>query len=168
LLQLYRKSQLRPRQQLTFAPEATETLLRRVGIQRGMRHLDLGCGTGETFLLLAKLVGPSGLVVGIDPSAQAIDLAERRATIGGQCYWTRFVAADLDTFVLAEPFDALIVRLELFYRREPLAGFLRFSSLVRAGGVVVLVSGASVSNPSASSAERNLTGRIPHRHRGLC
>jgi SAM-dependent methyltransferase len=48
-----------------------------------MRILDLGCGSGDTSLLIAKMVGPSGLVVGVDRSAAAIDEAEKRATIAG-------------------------------------------------------------------------------------
>jgi hypothetical protein len=30
---------------------------------------------------------------------EAIDVAEKRATVAGNCYWTRFVAADPSTFV---------------------------------------------------------------------
>src|SRR5437588_8948831 len=54
------------------------------GIQRGMRVLDLGCGVGDVSLWIAKLVGPTGLVVGVDESAEDIDTAERRATVAGQ------------------------------------------------------------------------------------
>ena len=69
------------------------------GIQRGMRVLDLGCGIGDVSLWIAKLVGPTGLVVGVDESAEDIDVAQKRATVAGQCYWTRFITADLSTFI---------------------------------------------------------------------
>jgi 2-polyprenyl-3-methyl-5-hydroxy-6-metoxy-1,4-benzoquinol methylase len=69
------------------------------GIQRGMRVLDLGCGVGDVSLWIAKLVGPTGLVVGVDGSPEAIDAAEKRATVTGQCYWTRFVTTDLNIFI---------------------------------------------------------------------
>jgi SAM-dependent methyltransferase len=71
----------------------------RSGIKRGMRVLELGCGVGDVSLRIAKLVGPTGLVVGVDESAERIDLAQKRATVAGQCYWTRFVSADLNTFI---------------------------------------------------------------------
>jgi SAM-dependent methyltransferase len=77
----------------------TADVLKRSGIERGMRVIDLGCGSGDASLLIAKMVGPSGLVVGVDEAAQAIDEAEKRATIAGRCYWMRFVRADPDTFV---------------------------------------------------------------------
>jgi ubiquinone/menaquinone biosynthesis C-methylase UbiE len=104
-----------------------------------MRVLDLGCGSGDTSLLIAKTVGASGLVVGVDKSAEAIDVAERRATAAGYCYWTRFVRADPDTFVPAERFDAVVVRLSLLRQGEP-AAFLRLSACVRPDGVIFVVS----------------------------
>ena len=74
--------------QATFVRDLTEDALHRAGVERGMRVLDLGCGTGDTSLLLAKLVGASGLVVGVDPSAEAIHVAEKRATVPGSYSWT--------------------------------------------------------------------------------
>ena len=90
--------------------DLTADVVRRSGIERGMRVLDLGCGSGDASLLIAKMVGASGLVVGVDESAAAIDEAEKRATIAGRCYWTRFVRADPDTFAPPERFDAVVAR----------------------------------------------------------
>jgi SAM-dependent methyltransferase len=50
----------------------------RSAIRRGMRVLELGCGVGDVSLWIAKLVGPTGLVVGVDESAERIDLAQKR------------------------------------------------------------------------------------------
>jgi ubiquinone/menaquinone biosynthesis C-methylase UbiE len=119
--------------------DLTAEVLRRFGIERGMRVLDLGCGAGDASLLIAKMVGPSGLVVGVDESAEAIDEAGKRATMAGSCYWTRFVRADPDTFVLPERFDAVVVRLTLLREGEP-ATFLRLSACVRPDGVIMIVS----------------------------
>ena len=121
--------------------DLTADVLKRSGIKRGMRVLDLGCGSGDASLLIAKMVGPSGLVVGVDEAAAAIDEAEKRATIAGHCYWTRFVKADPDTFVPHEPFDAVVVRLTLLRQGEP-ATFLRLSACVRPDGVIIVVSPA--------------------------
>jgi ubiquinone/menaquinone biosynthesis C-methylase UbiE len=48
----------------------TERLLRSAGIDAGMRVLDLGCGAGDVSMLAAELVGPAGIVVGIDRSRE--------------------------------------------------------------------------------------------------
>src|SRR5262249_52759083 len=60
------------------ALDLTENVLRRCGIQRGMRVLELECGRGNASFSIARLVGPSGLVVGVDQSAESIDVAEKR------------------------------------------------------------------------------------------
>jgi ubiquinone/menaquinone biosynthesis C-methylase UbiE len=121
--------------------DLTADVLRRSGRKRGMRFLDLGCGSGDASLLIANVVGPSGLVVGVDGSAEAIDEAEKRATVAGYCYWTRFVRADPETFVPHERFDAVVVRLNLLRQGEP-ATFLRLSACVRPDGVIMVVSPA--------------------------
>jgi ubiquinone/menaquinone biosynthesis C-methylase UbiE len=119
--------------------DLTADVLRRSGIKRGMRVLDLGCGSGDASLLIAKMVGLSGLVVGVDESAAAIDEAEKRATVAGRCYWTRFLRADPGTFVPDERFDAAVVRSTLLRQGEP-AAFLRLSASVRPDGVIIVVS----------------------------
>ncbi len=43
----------------------------------GCRVLDLGCGAGRDVYLLAQLVGPSGSVVGVDMTAEQLQVAER-------------------------------------------------------------------------------------------
>jgi ubiquinone/menaquinone biosynthesis C-methylase UbiE len=134
--------EVRP-QELRVIPvlDLTADVLRRSGIKRGMRVLDLGCGSGDASLLIAKMVGPSGLVVGVDESVEALDEAERRATVAGHCYWTRFVRADPDTFVPPERFDAVVVPLILLGQGEP-ATFLRLSACVRPDGMIMVVSPA--------------------------
>lgn len=45
------------------------------GIEPGQRVLDVGTGTGVAAVAAAEIVGPDGLVVGIDPSPRMIALA---------------------------------------------------------------------------------------------
>ena len=108
----------------------------RSGIKRGMRVLELGCGVGDVSLWVAKLVGPTGLVVGVDESAERIDLAQKRATVAGQCYWTRFVSANLNTFIPHERYDVVVVHRTLPRERER-ATFLRLSTWLRPGVIIV-------------------------------
>jgi ubiquinone/menaquinone biosynthesis C-methylase UbiE len=138
--------------------DLTEDVLRRSGIERGMRVLDLECGAGNAALSIAKLIGPSGLVVGVDRSREAIDVAEKRATVAGYCYWTRFVAEDPNTFVPHERFDAVVVRPTLLRQGER-ATFLRLSACVRPDGVIMVVSGKPVGN--ADSILHRIGSRLP-------
>nr|WP_283815797.1 methyltransferase domain-containing protein [Bradyrhizobium lablabi] len=127
-----------PGLRIVSVPDLTEDALRRSGIKRSMRVLDLQCGTGEASLLIARLTGYCGLVVGVDRSAEAVDAAERRATLAGCCYWTRFVTADPTAFVPHGRFDAAVVRLPLL-RQVKRVTFLRLSDCVRPGGILLVL-----------------------------
>jgi cyclopropane fatty-acyl-phospholipid synthase-like methyltransferase len=132
-------------------PNLTENVLYRSPIKRGSHVLDLGCGVGDASFLIAKLVGPTGLVVGVDESAEVIDVAQRRARVTGQCYWTRFVTADPNAFNSRELFDAVIVRLELLLQPEHTT-FSRLAACIHPDGVVMIVSGEPAGSWAAQSS----------------
>jgi len=50
----------------------------RAGIGRGQRVIDVGCGAGGSTLDLARRVGPTGHVLGVDVSRTMLDGARRR------------------------------------------------------------------------------------------
>ncbi len=56
-----------------FAERALDALV----VVRGARVLDVACGTGVFARMSAHVVGPSGQVVGIEPSAVAVSTARR-------------------------------------------------------------------------------------------
>lgn len=49
-----------------------------LGLEPGMRALDVGCGTGEESAALAGIVGPEGQVLGIDFSAAMVGESQAR------------------------------------------------------------------------------------------
>jgi len=55
-----------------------ESLVSWASLAGGERVLDLGCGSGGATRAAARVVGPEGLVVGIDPSPESIALARER------------------------------------------------------------------------------------------
>src|SRR5215813_15215004 len=72
----------------------TDRLFRDGGLAEGMRVLELGSGAGDVALLAARIVGPTGAVVGVEGSAVAIGTARRRASAAGLHHVT-FIEADL-------------------------------------------------------------------------
>src|SRR5437762_11167722 len=54
-----------------------------LNLHPGDRVCDVGCGTGDDVLALARYVGPGGGAVGIDVSATMIQEAKRRAAAAG-------------------------------------------------------------------------------------
>src|SRR6476661_2432374 len=61
----------------------TERLFREAGIGPGQRVLDLGSGVGDVALIAARLVGPSGEVVGIERDQRSLARARARVAEAG-------------------------------------------------------------------------------------
>jgi SAM-dependent methyltransferase len=123
-------------QQGAFLHDLTEDVLRRAGIAPGMRVLDIGCGVGDVSMLAGGLVGPSGEVLGIDRSPEAVAVARRRVAAVGQ-NWVRFAATAIETFSTIVTFDAVIGRLILMFLPDPAAALQRLCGYIRSGGIVV-------------------------------
>jgi SAM-dependent methyltransferase len=113
----------------------TEHALRLAGLRPGMRVLDVGCGPGDVSCIAARLVGPTGSVLGVDAAPEMIALARARAAEQGLPA-VQFRQAAIDAIALDEPVDAVIGRLILMHLPDPAATLRRLSSLVRPGGVV--------------------------------
>jgi ubiquinone/menaquinone biosynthesis C-methylase UbiE len=122
--------------QSQFIRELTEDLLRRAGINLGMRVLDIGCGVGDVSLLLGELVGPAGAVLGVDRSEDAVAVSGRRAAAAGFGH-LRFESAELDAFSTQDKFDAIVGRLILAYVPDPAALLRSLRAYLRPGGVIV-------------------------------
>src|SRR5947209_20606700 len=56
----------------------TERVFREAGVGPGMRVLDLASGAGDVALLVARLVGPQGAVLGVDGTGEAVAGAQPR------------------------------------------------------------------------------------------
>jgi ubiquinone/menaquinone biosynthesis C-methylase UbiE len=65
---------------ITAVKAAKAESLDELGLVEGARGLDVGCGTGEDVLAMARRIGASGHVTGVDLSVAAIEEARRRAT----------------------------------------------------------------------------------------
>jgi SAM-dependent methyltransferase len=96
----------------------TRRLLLDAGITSGMRVLDIGSGGGDVSVLLATLVGPSGSVVGVDTSADAVSHATSRAAAEGITN-VSFCASELSSLPFGRDFDAIVGRLVLMYLPQP-------------------------------------------------
>jgi ubiquinone/menaquinone biosynthesis C-methylase UbiE len=113
----------------------TERLFREAGIGPGQRVLDIGSGVGDVAMLAARLVGPSGAVVGIERDPKSIAKARARVT-EAYLHNVRFTQADVSEIPDGEPFDAAVGRFILMFLPDPVAALRALSRLVRPGGVL--------------------------------
>jgi SAM-dependent methyltransferase len=114
---------------------------RRAGLRSGDRVIDVGCGPIGALLSLRNLVGPNGLVMGLDFNAGALTTAQTILTQRGLTN-VQLVHGDINTIVLddipgAGSFDLAYCRLFLIHQRDPVATLRRMSELVRPGGRVL-------------------------------
>ena len=124
-------------EQAAFYADLTEDAFRRAGLAPGMRVLDFGCGAGDVSLLAAALVGPTGAVLGIDRSPEAVATAQRRAEAAGVAH-ARFAVSEIDAVASDDVgFDAVVGRLVLLYQPDPAATLRALARHARPGGLLV-------------------------------
>jgi ubiquinone/menaquinone biosynthesis C-methylase UbiE len=122
------------RQAARLAP-LTERLFRDAGIGPGHRVLDVGSGVGDVAMLAARLVGPSGEVVGVERDAETITRARARITGAGLRNVT-FTQVDVNQIANDIPFDAAVGRFILQFLPDPASILRSLSRLVRPSGVL--------------------------------
>src|SRR5260370_28750179 len=98
----------------------TERLFREAGIGPDQRVLDLGSGVGDVAMLLARLVGPSGEVVGVERDASSIARARVRVDEAGLRN-VSFTQSDAGEVSSNRLFDAAVGRFILQFLPDPVA-----------------------------------------------
>jgi len=86
-----------------------EQVLPTLGLKEGDRVVDIGCGFGDTAIELARLVGRSGAVLGVDCCDTFLDFGRREAAAAGVSNLT-FVEADVLTHRFEPVHDACFSR----------------------------------------------------------
>jgi SAM-dependent methyltransferase len=99
----------------------------------GDRVLDVGCGTGPAAIELARLVGPSGSVTGVDISPLLIERARDRAARSGLDNVV-FAVADAQTAELGSQFDVVYSQFGVMFFEDPVAAFTNMRRASRPGG----------------------------------
>lgn len=117
-----------------FSP-ITQRMLGQSGIGPGMRVLDIGTGAGHVAMHAARLVGPTGSVVGVDNDPKILKIANARAQAAGATN-VSFLQADLAQFEPDTSFDALVGRLILIHQPDPVQTLRHLLQYVQPGGIV--------------------------------
>ncbi len=107
-------------------------------LKPGMSVIEIGCGNGRDAEALAKLVGPTGRVVGIDASQELISQAtERTASLGLPL---RFQVDDAHALAFPDnTFDAARVDRVLQHLNDPAQAVCEMARVVRSGGRIAAI-----------------------------
>lgn len=108
-------------------------VLERLGVRAGAKVIDLACGTGQVSAAAMSLVGPSGLVVGVDPSE-----GMRRAAEASRGIRTLDGRAD-HIPVDDASFDFVVMGYALRHASDLLAAFREMGRVLRPGGTVCIL-----------------------------
>lgn len=114
----------------------TRALLERAGVGPGMRCVDIGCGGGALTLEMARLVAPTGTVVGIDMDEVKLELA-RRAAAEVQVVNVAFKAIDVKDWDESGAYDVVYSRFLLQHLSKPAEMIVRMRAAVAPGGVLI-------------------------------
>lgn len=102
-------------------------------LKPGVRVLDVGCGTGAISAGIARRVGESGHVTGIDNTEHFI--LSGRQTYGPVAN-LNLVHADLFEFSSGEKFDLIVAARVLQWLSNPMDALRKMKALLNPGGVV--------------------------------
>lgn len=124
---------------------------RESGVGRGASVLDACCGTGDLALELARTVGRSGQVTGLDFSAEMLARAARKPSgeDAAKIDWVRGDATSLP--FAADSYSAATIAFGLRNLPDPEQGLRELARVVRPGGKVVCL---EITRPSQGALKR--------------
>jgi protein-L-isoaspartate(D-aspartate) O-methyltransferase len=146
--------------QTNSQPTTVRHLLTLLDVPVGARVLDVGCGSGWTTVLLARLVGPSGMVIGVELLPDLVTFG--RANLARHPVpWARIEAARSDVLGLPEeaPYDRILVSAEAEHVPDALV-----AQLAPHGLMVVPVTGRLCTVRRPADWPRQEADVVPHGH----
>jgi arsenite methyltransferase len=139
--------------------KAGQRLVQDLEVKKGETVLDLGCGTGLLAEYIAGIVGPGGLVIGIDPLALRIEIAKRRTR--SNLRFNTGNAYDLSGFPPAM-FDAVCMNAVFHWLPEKHEPLLQINRVLRQGGRLGISTGSKESPNRLHGVKERVLSRAPY------
>jgi ubiquinone/menaquinone biosynthesis C-methylase UbiE len=139
----------------------SEAPLRTLEIAQGARALDVGCGWGDTAIALARKVGPSGSVLGLDCCDAFLEKGRKDALTAGLAN-VRFVAADVQTYRFQPEFDFCFSRFGMMFFSNPVAAMRNIRSALKPGGRLMFITWRTIEdNPWVGVPKKLVLNFLP-------
>jgi ubiquinone/menaquinone biosynthesis C-methylase UbiE len=107
-------------------------------LRGGDKVLDVGCGWGDTAIELARRVGPTGSVVGLDCCGAFLDAGRADAKAAGLDN-LRFIEADVQAYPFKPVHDFCFSRFGTQFFEDPVAGLHNMRLALRPGGLMTMI-----------------------------
>jgi ubiquinone/menaquinone biosynthesis C-methylase UbiE len=109
-----------------------------LAVRKGDRVIDAGCGFGDTAIELARLVGPSGAVLGIDCCDGFLEYGRRDAKAAGLSNIS-FLEADVQTYPFEPIHDFCFSRFGTQFFENPVAGLRNMRASLKPRGTMTMI-----------------------------
>jgi SAM-dependent methyltransferase len=115
-----------------------DAALKAAAPQPGERVIDVGCGCGDTSIEIARIVGETGAVLGIDVSQPMLEVARSSGALAN-CAHLAFRDGDASAAALPANTDLLFSRFGVMFFSQPSQAFSHLRKSLRTGGRCVFV-----------------------------
>jgi SAM-dependent methyltransferase len=109
-----------------------------LSVREGDKVVDAGCGFGDTAIQLARLVGPSGSVLGIDCCDAFLEYGRQDAKAAGVNNIT-FLDVDVQTYPFKPIHDFCFSRFGTQFFENPVAGLRNMRASLRPDGTMTMI-----------------------------
>jgi arsenite methyltransferase len=139
---------------------AGKALVARLGVRQGHSVLDVGSGTGLLAQHVAQIVGVSGQVVGIDPLALRIEIAQRKTR-------PNLTFKVGDAYALGEfrdeSFDVVYLNAVFHWLPEKVSPLQQFHRVLKPGGRLGITTGSKDHPNTVRLTREAVLSREPYR-----
>lgn len=120
--------------QATFFEPFAREALQKAGIARGMKCLDVGCGSGSVTRLMADMVGPEGRVTGVDVDDKYLQYCK---SINTHAH-VNFMHQDICSATQSGAYDIAFSRFMFVHLKDPRSAVRAMKDQVKNGGRVII------------------------------
>jgi ubiquinone/menaquinone biosynthesis C-methylase UbiE len=139
----------------------SEAIFPTLPVRKGDRALDVGCGFGDTAIKLARLVGPTGQVIGVDCCDAFLEIAQKEVEASGLTN-VRLMRGDAEIALPSDEYDFVFARFGTMFFANPVAGLRNMRRALRPGGRMVhIVWRNRADNPWLSMAKNVVLRFLP-------
>ena len=116
----------------------SEAIFPKLEIREGDKAVDVGCGFGDTAIQIARRVGPTGSVLGIDCCEGFLEYGRADARAAGIENVT-FVEGDVQNYPFEPVHDFCFSRFGTQFFENPVAGLRSMRTSLRPGGIMTMI-----------------------------